>query len=552
MGILAENLSRLSDAARIYRLKELPQTLAQNSKTEKLYKYLTDFDFLEAKINYLDVQSLIEDYEQALELSITLPEEKKSVLKLIQDAIRKSANILQDNPKQFPGQLSGRLSPHKNLDLLTPLLEQISHFTEYPWLRPLSVGSMGLIAAGQSLVRSINTKHIAKISATAIRADGKFAITAGSEDGMLRLWDVYTGKLSKEFEMEESWDITRLGLKTFIGDDADRISDDELRKGTFAKAIAISPDGNWLLIGSDTNQPQARNCPVELWSTDKNNIKSVDTFLIGHKDNITSLSLSSNAKLAVIGTEEGELSVIDLEARREKNEDYDWYKENFNEFCGVIILERNGNGFSSIIDVAICPDARWIVAAREGVVESWDLTNGCLNKVLNVQEIGKVNALNVDSNGIVSILFEDCIVRQYMMGSRKLGRFRKSEGMLMLDRAYYADREWRILRKFLGQMPFLRKYLDGDTFHRRDLDWDEDKRFVLTPMAWIIFRRVFVSIGHRLTKRIYAKELTTKTLNLPFGIKPNAISSDACWAVSISNNTEIQLWDLSVNSETIK
>jgi WD40 repeat protein len=541
MGILAENLSLLSEAARIYRLKELPQTLAQNSQTEKLYKYLTDFDFLEAKINYLDVQSLIEDYEQALEPSITVPDEKKSVLRLIQDAIRKSANILQDNPKQLPGQLLGRLLPHKNLEILTPLLEQVNHFAEYPWLRPLSVG---LIASGQSLIRSINTKHIAKISATAIRADGKFAITAGSEDGMLRLWDVYTGKLSKEFEMEESWDITRQGLKTFIGDDADRISDDELRKETFAKAIAISPDGNWLLIGSDTNQPQARNCPIELWSIDKNNIKSVDTFLIGHKDNITSLSLSSNAKFAVIGTKEGELSVMDLEARREKNEDYHWYKENFNKFCGVIILERNGNGFSSIIDVAISPDARWIVAAREGVVESWDLTNGCLNKVLNVQEIGKVSALNVDSDGIVSILFEDCIVRQYMMGSRKLGRFRKSEGMLMLDRAYYADKEWRILRKFLGKMPFLRKYLD----------WDKDERLIppLTPIAWIYFRRGFVSIWHILTKSIDANALTIKTLDLPFGIKPNAISSDACWAVSISNNTEIQLWDLSVNSETIK
>jgi len=541
MGILAENLSRLSEAARIYRLKELPLTLVQNSQTEKLYKYLTDFDFLEAKINYLDVQSLIEDYEQALEPSITVPDEKKSVLRLIQDAIRKSANILQDNPKQLPGQLLGRLLPHKNLEILTPLLEQVNHFAEYPWLRPLSVG---LIASGQSLIRSINTKHIAKISATAIRADGKFAITAGSEDGMLRLWDVYTGKLSKEFEMEESWDITRQGLKTFIGDDADRISDDELRKETFAKAIAISPDGNWLLIGSDTNQPQARNCPIELWSIDKNNIKSVDTFLIGHKDNITSLSLSSNAKFAVIGTKEGELSVMDLEARREKNEDYHWYKENFNKFCGVIILERNGNGFSSIIDVAISPDARWIVAAREEVVESWDLTNGCLNKVINVQDIGKVNALNVDSDGIVSILFEDCIVRQYMMGSRKLGRFRKSEGMLMLDRAYYADREWRILRKFLGKMPFLRKYLD----------WDKDERLIppLTPIAWIYFRRGFVSIWHILTKSIDANALTIKTLDLPFGIKPNAISSDACWAVSISNNTEIQLWDLSVNSETIK
>ena len=528
----------------------LPYHLAEGGMTDDLHEILTEFTFLDYKLaEKKDPLLLIEDYEQALEPSIALPDEEKSVLRLIQDAIRKSANILQDNPKQLPGQLLGRLSPHKNLELLTPLLEQISHFTEYPWLRLLSVG---LIASGQSLVRSINTKHIAKISATAIRADGKFAITAGSEDGMLRLWDIDTGKLSKEFEMRESWEITKEGLKIFIGDDADLIGDDELRKGTFAKAIAISPDGNWLLIGSDTNQPQARNCPVELWSIDKNNIKSVDTFLIGHKDNITSLSLSSNAKFAVIGTEEGELSVIDLEARREENEDYDWYKENFKEFCGVIILERNGNGFSSIIDVAISPDARWIVAAREEVVESWDLTNGCLNKVLNVQEIGKVNELNVYSDGIVSILFEDCIVRQYMMGSRKLGRFRKSEGMLMLDRTYYADREWRILRKFLGRMPFLRKYLDGDTFHSMALDWDEDERSIVTPMAWIILRRVFVSIWHRLTKRIYAKALTIKTLDLPFGIKPNEISSDACWAVSISNNTEIQLWDLSINSETIK
>ena len=78
---------------RLYALETLPGHLAESVQGEKLHQLLTDFDFIEAKLDAVGVQPLIEDYDLARVSDVLLSEGQTESLKLIQGAIRKSAHI---------------------------------------------------------------------------------------------------------------------------------------------------------------------------------------------------------------------------------------------------------------------------------------------------------------------------------------------------------------------------------------------------------------------------------------------------------------------------
>jgi hypothetical protein len=53
-------------------------------------------------------------------------------------------------------------------------------------------------------------------------------------------------------------------------------------------------------------------------------------------------------------------------------------------------------------------------------------------------------------------------------------------------------------------------------------------------------------------KTLKSKFLKETSIHLPLGIIPQAISYDNNWAISITNDGGIQLWDLSRMEKTIK
>jgi hypothetical protein len=63
MGKLAENLKVMSLERQVYSLQVMPELLAQNSRYDRLYIVLTDFDFIESKILKLGTKQLIADYD---------------------------------------------------------------------------------------------------------------------------------------------------------------------------------------------------------------------------------------------------------------------------------------------------------------------------------------------------------------------------------------------------------------------------------------------------------------------------------------------------------
>ncbi|MBD0309891.1 MAG: hypothetical protein ICV80_17835, partial [Microcoleus sp. T1-bin1] len=109
MSKFKERLGKQSPKKRLYTLETMPGHLAQSVQGERLHQLLTDFDFIEAKLDALGVQALIEDYDLARISDVLLSEGQTETLRLIQGGIRKSAHILEKDKTQLAGHLWGRL-----------------------------------------------------------------------------------------------------------------------------------------------------------------------------------------------------------------------------------------------------------------------------------------------------------------------------------------------------------------------------------------------------------------------------------------------------------
>ncbi|MEG5018495.1 hypothetical protein QUB20_21300, partial [Microcoleus sp. B4-C2] len=187
MGKFKERLGKLSPKKRLYALETLPGHLAESVQGERLHQLLTDFDFIEAKLDAVGVQALIEDYDLAIVSDVLLSEGQAGTLKLIQGAIRKSAHILERDKMQLAGHLLGRL-----LDFEMPeiqgVLEQARQSKNSLWLRPLRAN---LERANEGALRTL-AGHTNYVTGVAIAPDGKTAISA-SRDKTLKIWDTETG-----------------------------------------------------------------------------------------------------------------------------------------------------------------------------------------------------------------------------------------------------------------------------------------------------------------------------------------------------------------------
>jgi WD40 repeat protein len=163
---------------REYLLKHQPKDFIEIDRDfNRYYRWVMDFGFIEAKLNLLGVQPLIEDYDLGRNADVLLSEGQTQTLKLIQGAIRKSAHVLDQDKTQLAGQLLERL-----LDFEKPqiqgLLEVARQSKNSPWLRPLMAN---LERPGEGCLRTL-IGHTSGVKAVAIAPDGKTAISASSDN----------------------------------------------------------------------------------------------------------------------------------------------------------------------------------------------------------------------------------------------------------------------------------------------------------------------------------------------------------------------------------
>ncbi|MCX5674742.1 MAG: TIR domain-containing protein, partial [Planctomycetota bacterium] len=134
-----------------YTVSHLPAHLAEARRGVELRDLLLDFAFLRTKILTSGPQPLLDDFDLAQAPGALPSAEGVEAARLIQGAIRLSANVLAQDGDQLAGQLHGRLLAVQS-PAIQGFLENIKTVQRDPWLRPL-VGS--LTAPGGPLLRTL-------------------------------------------------------------------------------------------------------------------------------------------------------------------------------------------------------------------------------------------------------------------------------------------------------------------------------------------------------------------------------------------------------------
>jgi WD40 repeat protein len=521
---------------------------------EKAYEYLTTLDFIEAKLSILNVADVIRDYDLILESKISLSDSQRQVLDLISKAIAQSYNILEYDKHQLPGILLGKLS---NLDLpaLKPFLEQIRNWHDYPWLKPLRIS---IYSPADSLLRTLAGGNY--FQAMAISPDGSFAITTG--DGLIKKWDLKTGKLLQELIIQETYKklrellIALSSMRDYTEEHVNSITQEEMIKNITFGVIAISPDGNWLATGSShSNRLYSYNSDIksayksaasiepeytifELW--DLENQKSVLCFSAGFKDRINSIALSYHAKYAVIGNVYS-LAFVDINKVLQSHQ---YLKDGWVNLRSD--LEASDASIGSELDginaVAISEDNHWIVAGNRRVIKIWNINKGRLHSVipLDLINIGGINFIKYSANHELSFSSINSTIYRISLEAHLKKDFLNHIAIERLSQ-YFED----ILSRNNLYLPYM--------FGHYGFNWKRDNYFKLNfnerpasnfydyvaKCTYDLVRDVVYHVFKR--KVLTIRRLSTK---IPENTFLHDITPDCILSISQSNDGGIELWNL--------
>lgn len=373
MGTVAEKLRSLSKALQIYSLQENPKKLVQTGRLEKLHSLLTDFDFIEAKVLNLDIQSLIADYDNIEQIYGEKEHSNHLInLKLIQATLQQSAQIINQDKSQIAGQLIGRLLNSDSPEI-QKIIEETKQWKATNWLCPLTPS----LNTSDSYQLGSLTGHKENINAIVITPDETRAISA-SDDGTLKVWNLDS----------------RTELFTLSG-----------HKGRIISVVLL-PDGKRVISAS-------ADATLKIWSIEEKG-EARQTFcaaipatpeptespwLNNPNEGITAMTVTPDGKCAIVALfNEKTLRVWDLETNEQKftlHRATDWINalaitpngkrlisasDFFEKSLKVFALESGKELFTlvghsrAIRAVAIAPDGQKLISASEDTtLKIWDL-----------------------------------------------------------------------------------------------------------------------------------------------------------------------------------
>ncbi|MCP4544671.1 MAG: hypothetical protein GY832_46820 [Chloroflexi bacterium] len=354
-----------------YGFRHLPRHLAHSGRVEKLREMLCDFDWLQAKLDVVNVDALLVDYDH-------LPEETE--LHMVQNALRLSAHILAQDKTQLAGQLMGRLLTFEQTEIQS-MLARARKYEGAPWLRPLAscltrpggplIRTLGRATAGGCIVVTPDWRrmvsvlgagklqvwdlqtgvcehtlkgHFKRVNVIALTPDGRRAVS-GSDDKTLKVWDLQTG----EYE------------RTLVGH-THRIC-----------AVAVTPDGQ-LAVSAELFDGT-----MKVWDLQTGECERT---LEGHTDRITEIVVTLDGQRAVSASCDKTLKVWDLQTGE---------------------CKRTLEGHTKRVwAVAVTPDGRRAVSGSEdSTLKVWDLQTGACEHTLKGQDpnIILMRALSVTPDG---------------------------------------------------------------------------------------------------------------------------------------------------------
>lgn len=313
-------------------LGEIPRLWLEGGNLNKLSRLLSNYEFIEAKLNHPEfgIKTLIEDYELINDIDLSHPdysEQTITSLKLIQGALRLSTDILTQDPTQLAGQLSGRLLEFDTPDIQR-LLQQIPQ-TETTCLRSLRA----TLSPPNGPLLSTLIGHDDSVNAVAVTPDGTRVIS-GSSDNTVKVWNLNTGA----------------EIRTLIGHSAS------------VNAVAVTPDGSRVISGASDNT-------VRVWSLATG--KEIQRFN-GHSLPVNAVVVTPDSKKVVSASiaKYNSIKVWDLQTGQE---------------------ELTLKGHRDIVrTVAITSDNRVISGSDDGTIKVWSLETGdVLFNLINRYEAGE-------------------------------------------------------------------------------------------------------------------------------------------------------------------
>lgn len=194
----------------LYGLRHLPAHLAGAGKMDEFQTLLLSFDWLQTKLDKLDIYALLGDYE----LGSSFRARKVDSLKTLHDALRRSADALARDKGQLPGQLIGRLMAVSRPEIRQLLEEAARTPKEGSWLRPLTAS-----LAEERSVRWLSLSDRGSVYEIVFSQNGLWAAHESSDMSHRRivLWDLKEWKLmGPVFGVSAPWNPYALA----ISDDA--------------------------------------------------------------------------------------------------------------------------------------------------------------------------------------------------------------------------------------------------------------------------------------------------------------------------------------------
>ncbi|NEO45999.1 MAG: WD40 repeat domain-containing protein, partial [Moorea sp. SIO4A3] len=299
-------------------LGELPRLWLEGGQLNKLSRLLSNYEFIEAKLNHPEfgIKALIEDYELIDDIDLAHPdysEQTIKFLKLIQGALRLSTHILSQDPNQLAGQLSGRLLDFDGPDI-QELLQQIPQ-TETTCFRSLRAS----LSSPTGPLLSTLSGHGDSVNAVAVTPDGTMVIS-GSSDNTVKVWNLNTGA----------------EIRTLTGHTSP------------VNAVAITPDGTRVISGGSDNT-------VRVW-----NLATAKEILRfnGHSLPVVAVAVTPDGKKVVSASVAmiNSMKVWDLETGQEE-----------------LTLEGHGDLVRTVV---ITSDNRVISGSNDGTIKVWNLETG--------------------------------------------------------------------------------------------------------------------------------------------------------------------------------
>ncbi|BAZ24946.1 WD-40 repeat protein [Kalymmatonema gypsitolerans NIES-4073] len=357
MSNVRTRLAELSSEEIEHFLGEVPRLCLEGGQLNKLCRLLTDFDFIEAKINHpkFGVQALIEDYDliDGAEL-LSHPEydlETVKALELIQGALRLSAHILIQDTKQVAEQFWGRLQCFQ-VPKIQAILEQAKQ-SKTLWFRPLT---LSFTPPGGRLLRTL-AGHCGSVKAILVTPDSKRVIS-GSSDCTLKVWDLKTGKelhtLTGHSNSVYALTVTPDGKRVISGSSDSTLKVWNLETGeelhtltghrASVNALTVTPDGKQVISGSSDST-------LKVWNLETG--EELHT-LTGHTASVNALTVTPDGKRVISGSYDCTLKVWNLETAEE-----------------LFTFNRH---LSSVIAVFITPDGKRVLSvSSNNNLKVWDL-----------------------------------------------------------------------------------------------------------------------------------------------------------------------------------